>query len=54
MRLGSNRQLIILGFVLVIAVLLDRERTKLGYGSTSANVRKVLAARGVQSQKSHS
>ena len=49
MRLGSNHQLIILGFVLVIAVLLDRERTKLGYASMAANVRKVPATRGVQS-----
>ena len=48
MRLGSNHQLIILGFVLVIAVLLDRERTKLGYASTAADVRKVLATRGGQ------
>ena len=48
MRLGSNHQLIILGFVLVIAVLLDRERTKLGYASMAANVRKVPATRGVQ------
>ena len=42
MRLGSNHQMIILGFVLVIAVLLDRERTKLGYVSTAADVRKVV------------
>ena len=47
MRLGSNHQMIILGFVLVIAVLLDRERTKLGYVSTAADVRKVVT-RGVQ------
>ena len=44
MRLGSNHQLIILGFVLVIAVLLDRERTKLGYATMSANVRTMVAA----------
>ena len=48
MRLGSNHQLIILGFVLVIAVLLDRERTKLGYASIAANVRKVISTRGAQ------
>jgi hypothetical protein len=42
MRLGSNHQMIILGFVLVIAVLLDRERAKLGYVSTAADVRKVV------------
>ena len=45
MRLGSNHQMIILGFVLVIAVLLDRERTKLGYVSTAADVRKVMTSR---------
>jgi hypothetical protein len=49
MRLGSNHQLIILGFVLVVAVLLDRERTKLGYASMAANVRKVVSTRGAQS-----
>jgi ribose transport system permease protein len=48
MRLGSNHQLIILGFVLVFAVLIDRERTKLGYASMSANVRKLLATRNPQ------
>jgi ribose/xylose/arabinose/galactoside ABC-type transport system permease subunit len=48
MRLGSNHQLIILGFVLVTAVLLDRERTKLGYASMAANVRKVVSTRGAQ------
>jgi hypothetical protein len=50
MRLGSNHQMIILGFVLVIAVLLDRERAKLGYSSMTANVRKVSETRDVQSQ----
>jgi ribose/xylose/arabinose/galactoside ABC-type transport system permease subunit len=48
MRLGSNHQLIILGFLLVIAVLLDRERTKLGYASMSASVRKVGSTHGAQ------
>lgn len=51
MRLGSNHQMIILGFVLVIAVLIDRERTKLGYVSMSANVRNVLAARSEGGQR---
>jgi len=46
MRLGSNHQMIILGFVLVLAVLIDRERAKLGFVSMSAKVRELSAARG--------
>lgn len=46
MRLGSNHQMIILGFVLVLAVLIDRERAKLGYVSLSAKVRELSPAGG--------